>query len=84
MWPAEKSRDTDPVSAEQSVLCGPVCPGIIAKNGHVSRVSGERAAYFLYSSDCVAERIRIRAVGTTLVLLPASLVGVSDVSVCDR
>jgi hypothetical protein len=43
-------------ASEQSVLCSPVCLGVIAKYGHVSRISGQGAAEFLCSSDCVAER----------------------------
>ena len=39
MCPAEKRRDSDPFAAEQSVLCSPVCLGIIAKYGHLSRIS---------------------------------------------
>src|SRR5579872_3494275 len=38
---AEKNRDGDPFSAEQSVLCGPVCCWIIAKDGHLSCISRE-------------------------------------------
>jgi hypothetical protein len=42
----EKSEDSDPFAAEQSVLCSPSCRTNIAKNGHVSRILGERAADF--------------------------------------
>jgi hypothetical protein len=48
---AEKSRDTALFSAEQSVLRGPVCLGIIANNGHVSRISGQHDAQLLRSQD---------------------------------
>jgi len=41
MGPREKSRIFPPFAAEQSVLSSPVCLGIIAKNGHLSRISGE-------------------------------------------
>ena len=43
------------LSTEQSVLYSPVCCGIIAKNGHISRISRENGADFLCSTDCVAE-----------------------------
>jgi len=49
MCPAEKAGTVTPFSTEQSVLCSPVCLGIIAKYGHVSRISGERAATILCS-----------------------------------
>ena len=42
-------------AAEQSVLRSPVCVRIIAKYGHVSRISGEGVADFLCSPECVAE-----------------------------
>jgi hypothetical protein len=51
-----KAGTVTPFSAEQSVLCSPICCGIIAKNGHLSRIPGERAAEFLCSPDYVAER----------------------------
>jgi hypothetical protein len=47
LW--RKAGTVTPFSAEQSVLCSPVCRGKIAKYGHVSRISGERAAKFLCS-----------------------------------
>jgi hypothetical protein len=37
----EKSRTLTAVGAEQSVLCSPVCLGIIAKYGHFLRISEE-------------------------------------------
>ena len=46
MCPAEKRRDSDPFAAEQSVLCSPVCLGIIAKYGHLSRIAeGEEPTF---------------------------------------
>ena len=36
----EKRQDSTAFDAEQSVLCGPVCVGNIAKYGHVWRISG--------------------------------------------
>src|SRR5258706_4860614 len=38
---AEKSQDRGAFDAEQSVSCGPVCLGIIAKFGHYSRISAQ-------------------------------------------
>jgi len=56
MCPREKEPGQWLPSRQQSVLCSPVCLGIIAKYGHVSRISGEIGADFLCSPDCVAER----------------------------
>jgi len=39
---------------EQSFLSSPVCRAHIAKNGHLSDISPQRAAKFLCSADCVA------------------------------
>jgi hypothetical protein len=50
-----KAMTVTAFAAEQSVLCSPVCPGIIAKYGHVSHISRESGVDFLCSSDCVAE-----------------------------
>jgi hypothetical protein len=44
---SEKSKDSDRLAAVQSVLCSPVCQGIIATNGHISRISRERTAEVL-------------------------------------
>jgi hypothetical protein len=55
---SEKSRHGTAFNAEESVLCSPVCLGIIAKYGHLSRVSRERSMDFLCSADWVAERVR--------------------------
>jgi hypothetical protein len=40
MCPPEKSQENTAFDAEQSALCSPVCLGIIAKYGHLSRISG--------------------------------------------
>jgi hypothetical protein len=48
-------------SAQQSVFCSPVCLGIIAKNGRVSRTSGQDEHQFLCSQDWVAERVGFEA-----------------------
>jgi hypothetical protein len=37
----EKSQGSTAFDAEQSVLCTPVCLGIIAKYGHFSRISAQ-------------------------------------------
>ena len=37
----EKRPDGHPVADEKSVLCSPVCPGIIAKYGQLSRISAQ-------------------------------------------
>ena len=52
----EKSQDSTAFDAEQSVLCGPVCLGIIVKVRAYFAHFGVRAVEFLCSSDCVAER----------------------------
>ena len=39
------------------IICSPVYGRNIAKYGHVSRILRQRAAGFLCSSDCVAERV---------------------------
>jgi hypothetical protein len=54
--PPEKAGTVTPFSGEQCVFSSPVCRANIAKNGHVSRISGQGAAEFLCTSDCVAER----------------------------
>jgi len=41
MCPLEKSQEMTAFAAEQSVLCSPVCLGIIAKYGHCSRISAQ-------------------------------------------
>jgi hypothetical protein len=35
-----KAKVVTACAAERAILCGPVCQGIIAKYGHVSRISG--------------------------------------------
>jgi hypothetical protein len=42
----EKSQDSTAFDAEQSVLYGPVCLGIIAKYGHYSRISAQSQRNF--------------------------------------
>jgi hypothetical protein len=42
----EKSRHGTASNAKQSVLCSPVCLGIIAKYGHFLRISEEEAPIF--------------------------------------
>jgi hypothetical protein len=42
----EKSQDSTAFDAEQCVLCGPVCLGIIAEYGHFSRISQQKAWIF--------------------------------------
>jgi hypothetical protein len=42
----EKSQDSTAFDAEQSVLYGPVCLGIIAKYGHYSRISAQSQRKF--------------------------------------
>jgi len=49
MCPPEKSRHVAVTYPERSFLSSPVCRANIAKNGHVSRILGERAAEFLCS-----------------------------------
>ena len=51
-----KAGTSTPLHPEQSVLYSPGCRANIANNGHVSRISWERATKFLCSLDCVAER----------------------------
>jgi hypothetical protein len=51
----EKSPDSTAFDAEQSVLYGPVCLGIIAKYGHYSRISAQSEGELFCSQDCVAE-----------------------------
>lgn len=46
-----------PLAAEPSVLSSPVCSAVIAKNGHVWRISRNQAATFLCSEDLLAERV---------------------------
>jgi hypothetical protein len=45
-------------AAERSILCGPVRRANIAKYGHVSRISRQRASGILCSSDLLAEEER--------------------------
>ena len=52
----EKSQDNGHFAVGQSVLCSPVCLRIIAKYGHLSRISREGGAEFLCTSDYMAER----------------------------
>ncbi|HXC42460.1 MAG TPA: integrase core domain-containing protein [Candidatus Dormibacteraeota bacterium] len=42
----EKSQDSTAFDAQQCVLCGPVCLGIIAEYGHFSRISQQKAWIF--------------------------------------
>ena len=53
-----RARTEIAFGADQSVLCSPVCLGIIAEYGHYSRIFGVKRAESLGSSDCVAERER--------------------------
>jgi hypothetical protein len=46
MRPPEKRQHSDLFAADESVLCSPVCLGIIAKYGHFSRISGESTRDF--------------------------------------
>ena len=46
---AEKSRYIDRLTAEQRVLSSPFCLGVIAKNGHNSRISRQALANWLQS-----------------------------------
>jgi hypothetical protein len=43
MRAAEKAGTVTPFSAKQSVLCSPVRRGIIAKYGHFSHISQQKA-----------------------------------------
>jgi hypothetical protein len=55
MGPPEKSRDSDRLRCR---AVRSLQSGLRANNReipHVSRISGERVAEFLYTSDCVAE-----------------------------
>jgi len=49
MCPPEKSQDSAPLAVGQSILRSPVREHNIAKYGHVSHISRERASEFLYS-----------------------------------
>ena len=49
MCPPEKSRHVDALDPEQSVLSSPCCRAHMAKNGHLSLISGEIAAGSLCS-----------------------------------
>src|ERR1700675_2217563 len=53
--PPEKSRRVTAFAAEQSVLSSPVCPGRVAKYGHLSQRFRAIGAGFLCTADCVAE-----------------------------
>ena|ERR1700693_1754207 len=47
-----KAGTVTPFASEQSVLCSPVCQGIIAKNGHLSRISGKGRRTFSAVKTC--------------------------------
>ena len=48
----EKGRASDCLAAEQSALCGPVYSGLVAKYGHISRISIKDVQVFSAVKTC--------------------------------
>jgi hypothetical protein len=61
----EKRWDGVAFAGEKSVLCSPVCPGIIAKYGQLSRISDVEELIFS-AVQTAWRRKEIRTLGTVL------------------
>ena len=48
----EKGRASDCLAAEQSALCSPVYSGLVAKYGHISRISIKDVQVFSAVKTC--------------------------------